>query len=470
MRASSVALTLVAALSLTFLTACSAPNTEAADAARTYTAELRDWADDLVKAAAEEPERAGDGGVTWPQLADVLDEAPLLDREVGPVEDGNPHRRIVPIADRVEGIVAELAALEDSPVLTSGLTSAVSLAGSANLSRFYERAGALSDVVFDTPTGSPDRDRIYLDARVAFWQGGIESIELYRDEVVPLLPDTVHGRSLAAFVEAQATRITAGLETAIGTATIDRFPPMFDVLGSAEPLFEATVVAPHYARGELTAALVDAVDQLATAAEERTAGEGGSEAALPRASDAYRLVVVDRLPTLEALSAETRSVVDPEHYAAQWLLWRVAELDGLEAGDIADASALIGLRARDGDEVYGMLHALEDIHGFVLDRGPSGLQPLQEDHVEAGVTFEALAPHLLTSAPVRDAIDRYRDTVIAAYATTRVDSHELDRELVEGWDEAVAEAEAALDEVRELAADDVALRDALTEVLAASRN
>lgn len=470
MRARSVALALVAALPLTLLTGCSAPNTAATAAAQAYTAELRAWADDLATAAAEEPVRAADGGVTWPELASVLDEAPILDREVGPVEEGNLHRRIDPIADRVERIVAELAALEDSPVLTSGLTSAVSLAGSANLSRFYERAGTLSDVVFDTPAGSPDRDRIYLDARLAFWQGGIESIALYRDEVIPLLPDTEHGHSLAAFVEAQAARISAGLETAIDNATLDHLPPMFDPLGAGEPLFEAAVVAPHYARGEITAALVDAVDRLATAAEERAAGEGVPAAELPRASDAYRLVVVDRLPTLEALSAETRSIVDPEHYAAQWLLWRVAELDGLAAADIADASALIGLRARDGDEVYGMLHALEDIHGFVLDRGPSGLEPLQEDHVEAGLTFEVLAPHLLTSAPVRDAIDRYRDTLIAAYATTRVDAHDLDDDLIQGWDEAVAEAEAALDEVRDLAADDLALRRALAEVLAASRD
>lgn len=467
MQARSVALAIATVLPLTLLAGCSAPNTAATDAARTYTVELRAWADDLAAAAAEEPVRGADGGVTWPELAGVLDEAPLLDREVGPVEESNLHRRIVPIADRVEGIVAELGALEDSPVLTSGLTSAVSLAGSANLSRFYERAGALSDVVFDTPTGSPDKDRIYLDARVAFWRGGIESIALYRDEVIPLLPDTEHGRSLAAFVEAQAARITAGLETAIDTVTLDHLPPMFDGLGAAEPLLEAAVVAPHYARGELTAALVDVVDRLATAAEERT--EGAPDADLPRASDAYRLVVVDRLPTLESLSADTRSIVDPEHYAAQWLLWRVAELDGLEAADIADAVALIGLRARDGDEVYGMLHALEDIHEFVVDRGPSGLQPLQEDHVEAGVTFEVLAPHLLTSAPVRDAIDRYRETLIAAYATTRVDAHDLDDDLIQGWDEAVAEAEAALDEVRDLAADDEALRQALTEVLAATR-
>lgn len=467
MRRRLLALLALCSLAVGTLAACAAPNTEAADAAEDYTAALARWEPVLVAAASEEPVVAADGAVDWPSLAEALASAPTLAGDLGAIEDGNPYLRIAPVADRVDVIVDELSALEESTQL---LGAEALLAYYAYSSAYLTRASALSDVVFDADPSAPDWDETLLQARLDFWGKGVDEAATYRDALLDVLPDTPHGASLAAYAQAEVAHLTAGLETASELADAEGSPPLFDALGQGTPDLTVAVIAPHYARGILTRELVAAVSELVRVAEARLDGDEGVDADLPRASDAYRVAVIERMPSAASVTADPRSVVDPDPYASRWMLWRMAELDGVEFERYAEAAAIVGLRVRGANDAFSVLQFLEKVFEKTTNWGPSTLEPLHDGHLELAHSYAAFEPYLVAPGSLADPVDRFRDALTAGYAGSTMSASEVDAAAMDAWAEAVAEMEDVLAALRALVADDEALRDAMQAAVGAARD
>lgn len=305
-----LSVTLVTAVALTALAACSGPNAEAAEAAADYSAELTTW----VEALADPGE----------ELGPVLEDAPTLEK-FDDVDHTPTYLLASDVATRIDIIVGELAALE--PDALDALDGVADEAFWITADLYYDTLGAATDrLTAIDATSDLDDDGDASDARVAahlaFAEARVGFLERAVDALPAITPGDGLGVSVSAFAEDWYGEELAFLQSSI--AEIGSWEVLsngykdFWNFGNLGEVYRA----PREFSSSLRPAFVHQAQGVAVELATVVADPDAAAPDLPALGDPYRAVLLEGfLPWGDSEATE--------EYTANrlWALWRIRELE-----------------------------------------------------------------------------------------------------------------------------------------------